>query len=195
MSEKIFLKLNFDSIVAEMRGVFGSMGGGRMRVCVSVWSHRPTRQISRFYLISVGFEIVAATVFSSAKAQFWMISDAILIPKIYARLQEIAFNFSKFFGGDPQTTCRRSRLRRSVRGFAPLPGPLYKIPGSAPNINETYAISLCSLVWGRSSRPMPNEQNAPCPQTVNVNGRSNFARSFSSFFRRPKASFTTYNTA
>jgi len=32
-----------------------------------------------------------------------MISEAILIPKIYARLQEIAFNFSKFFEGGPQT--------------------------------------------------------------------------------------------
>jgi len=45
-----------------------------------------------------------------------MISEAILIPKIYARLQEIACNFSKFSGeagGDP-------------------PGPLFKIPGSAP---------------------------------------------------------------
>jgi len=32
-----------------------------------------------------------------------MISEAILIPKIYARLQEIASNFSKFTGGGPQT--------------------------------------------------------------------------------------------
>jgi len=34
MSEKIFLKLNFDFIVAEIRGVFGSVGC--MRVCASV---------------------------------------------------------------------------------------------------------------------------------------------------------------
>jgi len=32
MSEKIFLKLNLDFIVAEIRGVFGSVGG----VCVCV---------------------------------------------------------------------------------------------------------------------------------------------------------------
>jgi len=40
--------------------------------------------------------------FCSAKAQFWMISKAILIPKVYARLQKIASNFSKFFGGGRQ---------------------------------------------------------------------------------------------
>jgi len=72
MSEKIFLKLNLDFIVAEILGVFGSVEG----VCVCVW-----------------IEIVAATVFCSAKAQFWMISEAILIPKMYARLQEMASNF------------------------------------------------------------------------------------------------------
>jgi len=51
-----------------------------------------------------------------------MISEAILIPKIYARLQKIASNFSKFSG---EASRRRSRLRRSVRGFATLPGPLF----------------------------------------------------------------------
>jgi len=35
------------------------------------------------------------------QAQFWMIFEAILIPRIYARLQEIASNFSKFYGGGP----------------------------------------------------------------------------------------------
>jgi len=74
-----------------------------------------------FYQISVGFEIVAATVFCSAKAQFWMISEAILIPKIYTRLQEIASNFSS-----PQAPRRRSHLRRSVRGLAPLLGPPFQ---------------------------------------------------------------------
>jgi len=34
MSEKIFLKLNLDFIVAEIRGVFGSVGWC-MRVCVN----------------------------------------------------------------------------------------------------------------------------------------------------------------
>jgi len=58
MPEK-FLKVNLDFIVAEIRGVLGSVGC----VCVSI-------------------EIVAATVICSAKAQFLMISEAILIPKI-----------------------------------------------------------------------------------------------------------------
>jgi len=50
-----------------------------------------------------------------------MISKAILIPKIYARLQEIASNVSKFSGAGPQTP-----RRRLVRGFAPLPGPPFQ---------------------------------------------------------------------
>jgi len=44
-----------------------------------------------------------------------------MMPKICARLQKIASNFSKFSGGGPQTP-----HRRSVRGFAPLPPPLPK---------------------------------------------------------------------
>jgi len=122
MSEKMFLKLNFDFIVAEIRGVFGSVGGV-CGVCVSVWSHRPTLQISRFYLISVGFEIVASTVFCSAKAQFWMISDAILIPKIYARLQEIASNFSKFSGGGPPDLAPALAPLALGSGLRPLTEP------------------------------------------------------------------------
>jgi len=46
--ENIFLKLNLDFIVAEIRGVFGSVG---VNACVCI-------------------EIVAATVLCSAKAQF-----------------------------------------------------------------------------------------------------------------------------
>jgi len=34
LSEKIFLKLNFDFIVAKIRGVFGSVEGVCARVCV-----------------------------------------------------------------------------------------------------------------------------------------------------------------
>jgi len=106
--------LNFDFIVAEIWVVFRSVG---VYVCVCLCDPIGLHDKSAvFYLISVGFEIVAAAVFCSAKAQFWMIYDAILIPKIYARLQEIASNFSKknFLGGGPQTPRRRSRLRRSV---------------------------------------------------------------------------------
>jgi len=87
--------------VAEIRGFFGSVGG----LCVCVW-----------------IEIVVATVFCSAKAQFWMIPEAILIPKMYARLQKIASNFFKNFVGEAPQIPRR----RSVRGFAPLPGPPFQ---------------------------------------------------------------------
>jgi len=100
----------------------------------------------------VWIEIVAATVFCSAKAQFWVISEAILIPKIYARLQVIASNFSKFSAGGPQTPRRRS---------PPYRAPLTKIPGSAPDsfglsrdpadttyqiVNTQWFTDLCSLL-------------------------------------------------
>jgi len=45
-----------------------------------------------------------------------MISEAILIPKIYARLQEIASNFSKFSGEALEPSVLGSGLR-------PLTGP------------------------------------------------------------------------
>jgi len=61
--------------------------------------------------------------FCSAKASFWIISEVILIPKIYARLQEIASLFSKISG---EASRRRWRFRRSVRGFAPLMPPFPK---------------------------------------------------------------------
>jgi len=73
MSGKIFLKLNFDFIVVEIRGIFLEIWGC-MRVCVCLCD--PIGQHDKsvvFYLIglSVGFEIVAATVFfCSAKVQF-----------------------------------------------------------------------------------------------------------------------------
>jgi len=68
MSEKIFLKLNIDFTVTEIRGVFGSVG---VYVCACLCDPIGLHDKSVvFYLISVGFEIVAATVFCSAKAQF-----------------------------------------------------------------------------------------------------------------------------
>jgi len=69
MSEKIFLKFNFDFIVAEIR-VFGSVGVNAC-VCVSLCDPIGLHDKSVvFYLISVGFEIMADTVFCSATAQF-----------------------------------------------------------------------------------------------------------------------------
>jgi len=48
-----------------------------------------------------------------------MISEAILIPKIYARLQEIASNFSKFSGEAPL-----SKIPESARHTAQLLVPV-----------------------------------------------------------------------
>jgi len=60
--------------VAEIRGVFGSVGVyavGVYAVCVCLCDPIGLHDKSVvFYLISVGFEIVATTVFCSAKAQF-----------------------------------------------------------------------------------------------------------------------------
>jgi len=98
--------------LANIRGVFGSVGC--MRVCVCV-----NRNRGRYcFLFSNG------AILNDIRGH----SD----PKNICRLQEIASNFSKFSGGSLPHPRRRSRLRRSVRGFAPLPGPLSKIPGSAP---------------------------------------------------------------
>jgi len=52
-----------------------------------------------------------------------MISEAILIPKIYARLQEIASNFSKFSGGGPPDPPPALRPSALVSGLRPLTGP------------------------------------------------------------------------
>jgi len=55
-----------------------------------------------------------------------MISEAILIPKIYARLQEIASNFSKFSGGghpDAPPAVAPSALGSGLR---PLTGPSFQ---------------------------------------------------------------------
>jgi len=121
MSDKIFLKLNFDFWFYSGRNPWSFCKCG-VYACVCVCLCYPIGLHDKsfvFYLISVGFEIVAATVFfCSTQAQFWMISEAILIPKTYARLQKIASNFSKFSGGGPQTP-----RRRSVWGFAPYRPP------------------------------------------------------------------------
>jgi len=52
-----------------------------------------------------------------------MISEAILIPKIYARLQEIASNFSKFAGGGPPDPPPALVLSALGSGLRPFTGP------------------------------------------------------------------------
>jgi len=143
MSGKIFLKLNFNFIVAKIREVFGNV------VCVCV-CRDPVGLHDKsvvFYLISVGFEIVAATVFCSAKARFWMTFDAILIPKIYDRLQKIASNISKFSGGGPQTPAGARAFGAQFRASPPYRPTISKIFGSAP---ECLCIRLM-IAWPCSS--------------------------------------------
>jgi len=151
MSEKNILEIKFGFYSGRNPRSFWKCGG----VCVCVW-----------------IEIVADTVFCSAKAQFWMISESILIPKIYARLQEIASNFSKFSGGDPQTQRIRDLVIialynstlyltlpyltprwRSVRGFAPLPGPPFKNSWIRPwhGSCSNYIVCQYESEWNLSS--------------------------------------------
>jgi len=120
--KKIIFKIEFGFYSGRNPRSFWKCGG----VCACVW-----------------IEIVAATVFCSAKAQFWMIYEAILIPKIYARLQEIASNFSKL------DAISNISLRRSVRGFAPLPAPPFQNSGIRPCnqlISYSTRVNLGALV-------------------------------------------------
>jgi len=80
-----------------------------------------------------------------------MISEAILISKTYARLQKIASNFSKKIWGEARRPHRRSRFRRSVRGFAPLPGSPFQNLGSAPAYYRFYSSSSKLLDSGSPS--------------------------------------------
>jgi len=63
-----------------------------------------------------------------------MIFEAILIPKIYARLQEIASNFSKFSGG--------GTFGARFGASPPYRAPFSKIPGSAHALN-TFVFFHC----------------------------------------------------
>jgi len=78
-----------------------------------------------------------------------MISEAILIPKIYARLQKIASNFSKCFGGEPPDPSPALALSTLGSGLRPLTGPsLSKIPGSAPGISEYFTYNQVHVTHG-----------------------------------------------
>jgi len=135
---KIFLKLNFDFIVAEIQGIFGSVGVYAC-VCVSVWSDRSTRQISRFLSNMGGFRNRGRYCFLFSKGP---ILNDIRRHSDPQNIRQIAGDRIKFFknsGGGPQTPRRRSRLRRSVRGFAPLPAPPFQNSWIRPWRQRRYA--------------------------------------------------------
>jgi len=103
-----------------------------------------------FYLISLGFEIVAVNVFCSAKAQFWMISEAILIPKIYASLQEIASNFLKFSGGGQNEW--NVKLNGATHfGALPLAWPLSQFL-DLPLATAIYSVTM--VLWKKTAFPL-----------------------------------------
>jgi len=104
MSEKIFLKLNFDFIVAEIRGVFGSVGVYILCVCVCLCDPigLHDKSVDCFLSNIGGFRNRGRYCFFVLQRPNFD-SEAILIPKIYARLQEITSNFLKNFWGGPQT--------------------------------------------------------------------------------------------
>jgi len=95
MSEKKFLKLNLDFIVAEIRGVFGSVG---MYACVCKSKSWPLL-----------FFVPQRPNFEWYPRPFWS-------QKYTPDCRKSHLIFQNFMGEAPQTS-------RSVRGFAPLPPP------------------------------------------------------------------------
>jgi len=77
-------------------------------VCVCVWSWPLPRKSLLFFV--------------QQRPNFKWYPRPFESQRIYARLQKIASNFSKFSRYAPHTPRRRSRLRLSVRGFALLTG-------------------------------------------------------------------------
>jgi len=127
---KIFLKLNLDFIVVEIRGIFLEVWGC-MRVCVSVWSHRPTRQISRFfYLISVCFKIVAATVFVLQWSNFEWYPRPFWSQKYIPDCRRSHLIFQNFLGRppDPPPGLAPSALGSGLRPFTGPPFPKFQDP-------------------------------------------------------------------
>jgi len=117
----------FFTLYTMSENIFLEVWGMYACVCVCLCDPTGLQDKSVVFLSNIGgFRNRGRYCFLFAKAQFWMISEAILIPKIYARLQEIASNFSKFSGGGPQTPRQRSRLRRSVRALPPYRPPFPK---------------------------------------------------------------------
>jgi len=107
---KIFLTLNVDFIVAEIRGVLGSVGG--VCVCVSVWSQGPTRQISRFLSNIGGFRYRGRYCYLFCKGPILNDIRGHSDTKSICHIAENRTQFFNFFwgGGGPQTPGRRSRL-------------------------------------------------------------------------------------
>jgi len=78
-----------------------------------------------------------------------MISEAILIPKIYARLQEIASNFTKFSGQglpDPPPALAPSALGSRLRPLTGPPFPKFLDPPLICYVhNTTYAVQCGNI--------------------------------------------------
>jgi len=101
---KIVLKLNFDFIVAEIRGVFLEVWG--VYTCVCLCDPIGLHDKSVVFLSNIGgFRNCGRYCFLFCKGP--ILNEAILIPRIYARLQQIASNFSKFSW---EASRRRSRF-------------------------------------------------------------------------------------
>jgi len=142
MSEKYFWNWILIYSDRNPRSFFGSVGVYAC-VCVSVWSHRPTLQISRF-LSNIGWfrNRGRYCFFVLQRPNFEWYPTPIWSQKYMPDCRKSRLIFFKFSGGGPQTPRRRSRLRRSFRGFAPLQGPLSKIPGSAPGTPKPWLAAI-----------------------------------------------------
>jgi len=79
-----------------------------------------------------------------------MICEAILIPKIYARLQEIASNFLKFSGGGPPNPPPALTLSALGSGLRPLTAPLSKFldPPLVMMTSNQQVLLRCPLDYG-----------------------------------------------
>jgi len=137
MSEKIFLKLHSDLIVAESEEFLEVWGCMRVCVCASVWSHRPTRQI-----VSKSWPLLF---FVLQRPNFD--SEAILSLKMYARLQVIASNFFRNFLGEaprPPPVLEPSALSLWLRLTGP-PFPKFLDPPLTPVAPLSSACMLLSV--------------------------------------------------
>jgi len=122
MSEKIFLKLNFDFIVAEIRGVFGSVG---VYACVCLCDPRGLHDKLVVFLSNIG------AFRNRGRYSFLFCKGPILIPrpfwsqKYMPDCRKSHLIFFKFSGGGPQTLPPALSPSAIGSGLRPLTGPLF----------------------------------------------------------------------